>query len=62
MLDDEARTLFARVPMFVPHERIAAHAAALGIDAITTAGGDAGLVAGLLEWARSRGTDTRPDS
>ena len=51
MLDGEGRTLLAAVPMFVPHERIAAHAASLGIDAITTAGGDAGLVAGLLEWA-----------
>ncbi len=38
------------VPTFVPHPRIAEHARELGLDAIETAGGDAGLIAGLLEW------------
>lgn len=47
----EGRTLLERIPAFVPHPRIADHARALGLSAVTTAaGGDAGLVAGLLEW------------
>ena len=51
LLDEEGRTMLARVPSFAPHERIAAHAKTLGLRAVATAGGDAGLVAGLLEWA-----------
>ena len=47
----EGRALLARIPAFVPHPRIAEHARAAGLRAVTTAaGGDAGLVAGLLEW------------
>jgi len=38
-------------PTFVPHPRIAAHARELGLQVVETAGGDAGLVTGLLEWA-----------
>lgn len=47
----EGRALLARIPVFVPHPRVADHARAAGLPAVTTAaGGDAGLIAGLLEW------------
>jgi len=47
----EGRTLLERIPAFVPHPRIAQHARRAGLPVVTTAaGGDAGLVAGLLEW------------
>jgi len=46
----DAATL-ARLPTFAPHPRIAAHARALGFDARETGPGDAGLIAGLLEWS-----------
>jgi uroporphyrinogen-III synthase len=47
----EGRALLARIPAFVPHPRIADHARLAGLSTVTTAaGGDAGLVAGLLEW------------
>jgi uroporphyrinogen-III synthase len=36
---------------FVPHPRIAARARELGLDVVETASTDAGLIAGLLEWA-----------
>ncbi len=36
---------------FVPHPRIAALARVLGLDVIETGSTDAGLIAGLLEWA-----------
>jgi uroporphyrinogen-III synthase len=39
-----------RLPAFVPHPRIAAHARELGFVPVETGGADAGLVAGLLEW------------
>ena len=51
---ERGRALLARVPAFAPHPRIAEHARAAGLDARLTAGGDAGLVAALLEWAPSR--------
>jgi uroporphyrinogen-III synthase len=51
---DEGRGQLAAIPVFAPHPRIAARARALGLDARETAGGDAGLVAGLLEWAATR--------
>ena len=38
-------------PTFVPHPRIAAHARELGLLVVETAGGDAGVIAGLLEWS-----------
>jgi uroporphyrinogen-III synthase len=37
-------------PTFAPHPRIAAHGRELGLETVETAGGDVGLVAGLLEW------------
>ena len=47
----EGRTLLERIPAFVPHPRIAEHARLVGLPVVTTAaGGDAGLIAGLLEW------------
>lgn len=51
LLDAQGRALLSALPVFVPHVRIAERAAALGLDARCTAGGDAGLIAGLLEWA-----------
>ncbi|MEP7064154.1 MAG: uroporphyrinogen-III synthase [Betaproteobacteria bacterium] len=39
-----------RLPAFSPHPRIAAHARALGLDAVETASGDAGIIAALLQW------------
>jgi uroporphyrinogen-III synthase len=50
LFDDATRERAARVPFFVPHPRIAERARALGLTAVSTAGADAGLVAGLLEW------------
>lgn len=41
-------------PTFVPHPRIAAHARKLGLVVVETAGSDAGLLAGLLEWAAAK--------
>ena len=51
---DAGRSAVARLPVFVPHRRIAEHARARGLTPITTAGSDAGLIAGLLEWFASR--------
>lgn len=50
VLSAPARERLARVPVFVPHPNIAAHARALGFEPVVTGAGDAGLVAGLLEW------------
>jgi uroporphyrinogen-III synthase len=53
-LGNEGLALLARIPVFAPHPRIAAHARSRGLDAIETKGSDAGLIAGLLEWAAPR--------
>ena len=50
LLDDATRAAWRGSPTFVPHPRIAEHALALGLAAVETAGGDAGLIAGLLQW------------
>ena len=50
----DARAAWRACPSFVPHPRIAAHARGLGLPVVETAGGDAGLIAGLIEWARTR--------
>ncbi len=50
LLTQAARTQLAQAPLFVPHRNIATHARGLGFTAVVTAPGDAGLVAGLLEW------------
>ncbi len=50
LLDEGGRTLLVRLPAFVPHSRVAAHARSLGFVAVEYGDGDAALVAGLLEW------------
>ena len=52
-LGDADRASLAKLPVFVPHPRIGEHARDRGLTAIATAGSDAGLVAGLLEWFAS---------
>lgn len=57
MLDEPARTRLCHLPLFVPHARIAEAARLRGwMDVRVTAGGDDGLMAGLLAWASTRGT------
>lgn len=51
LADAATRSLWRARPTFVPHPRIAAHARERGLAVVETAGGDAGLIAGLLEWA-----------
>lgn len=51
MLGEAGIKLLRTTPVFAPHEKIAQAARALGIQqVIATAGGDAGLLAGLLTW------------
>ena len=54
LADDAARTTWRACPTFVPHLRIAAHGRDLGLSVVETAGSDAGLIAGLLEWAAAQ--------
>ena len=55
MLDEAGRRHFAAIPLFVPHRRIAETARQLGwCDVVLTAGGDDGLVTGLIAWAKHR--------
>jgi uroporphyrinogen-III synthase len=49
--DDSIRASWSACPTFAPHPRIVARARELGLSAVATAAGDAGLIAGLLEWA-----------
>ena len=52
MADDPIRAAWRALPTFAPHPRIVAHARDKGVlRVIETRGGDAGLIAGLLEWA-----------
>lgn len=51
LLDTPARARWAALPTFVPHERIADRARELGLVAVLTGSGDAGLIAALLQWA-----------
>lgn len=45
--------LLAHTPLFAPHAKIAEAARRFGVDrAIATAGGDAGLMEGLMNWFR----------
>jgi uroporphyrinogen-III synthase len=48
--DDSLRAMWRACPTFAPHPRIVAHARDKGLAVVATAGGDAGLIAGLLEW------------
>jgi uroporphyrinogen-III synthase len=58
MLDSAARQRIAAIPLFVPHPRIAEAAQHLGWREVeTAAGGDEGLLAGLLAWAKLRTED-----
>jgi uroporphyrinogen-III synthase len=54
LLGEAGRPLLLRTPLFAPHAKIAAAARHFGIaQVIATAGGDAGLVAGLINWFRN---------
>lgn len=54
MLGEAGAPLLARTPLFAPHEKIAAAARSFGIaQATATHGGDAGIVAGLVNWFRN---------
>ena len=55
MLDTAGRGHFSAVPLFVPHARIAEVATRLGWrEVVLAAGGDDGLVSGLIAWAKKR--------
>jgi len=54
LLSPADRDLLLHIPAFVPHPRIAEHARSLGFTATSTGSGDAGLIAGLLEWFAKR--------
>jgi len=49
-LGPTGRALVAQLPLFAAHPRIAERAREHGLRAVETAGGDAGLLAGVLEW------------
>ncbi|PZP64817.1 MAG: uroporphyrinogen III synthase [Azospira oryzae] len=52
-----------KTPLFVPHERIAAAARALGLDqVIVTDPGDEGLVRGIVEWFRNKRGVVAPEN
>jgi uroporphyrinogen-III synthase len=53
----EGRRLLAALPAFAPHPRIAQRSRGYGLRTIVTSGGDAGLIAGLLEWTRLNSLD-----
>jgi uroporphyrinogen-III synthase len=53
LANEAIRVAWRARPTFAPHPRIVARARELGLSVVATAGGDAGLVAGLLEWAAS---------
>lgn len=54
MLGEAGRPVLLRTPLFAPHDKIAEAARQFGIaDVVATAGGDAGLVAGLINWFRN---------
>jgi uroporphyrinogen-III synthase len=60
-LGEEGRALLSKLPVFAAHPRIAERAREHGLSAVETAGGDAGLLAGLLEWfgaKRAPGSNT----
>ena len=51
LLDAPGRAALCATPLFAPHPRIAQRARALGVsDVQQTAGGDAGIVAGLVAY------------
>lgn len=55
MLDEQGRQRVLQLPLWVPHQRIAEAAAALGWRQVMVApGGDDGMLSGLIAWAKSR--------
>jgi len=55
LLDGPGRKALRATPLFAPHPRIAQRAHSLGVaEVVTTAAGDAGLIAGLVEYFRCR--------
>ncbi len=54
LADAAAHAAWRECPTFVPHPRIAARAREHGLAVVVTSGGDAGLIAGLLEWAANQ--------
>ncbi len=58
LVDDATRAAWRACPTFVPHPRIAARAREIGLAVVETGAGDAGLIAGLLEWAATPPTTT----
>ncbi len=55
MLDEVGRAHLVAVPLFVPHARIAEAAKRLSWrKVVPTAGGDDGLLSGLIAWAKDR--------
>ena len=62
-LGPEGRAKIAALPTFAAHARIAEHAREHGLAVVETAGGDGGLLAGLLEWfgpGNARAAAARP--
>ncbi len=54
IVGDEGRALLASIATFVPHPRIAQRARELRLQTVETGPGDAGLIAGLLNWVTHR--------
>jgi uroporphyrinogen-III synthase len=55
LLGEAGAPLLLRTPLFAPHEKIAAAARRFGVaHVVATAGGDAGLVEGLINWFRNK--------
>ncbi|MFA6902969.1 MAG: uroporphyrinogen-III synthase [Gallionellaceae bacterium] len=55
------RVRLAAIPLFAPHQRIAAAARELGWqNIVTVAAGDKGVLSGLIAWAQA-GAQSRPD-
>ena len=55
LLGEAGAPLLLHTPLFAPHEKIAAAARHFGVaHVIATAGGDAGLVDGLINWFRNK--------
>ncbi len=55
LLGEPGIPLLSNTPLFAPHEKIAEAARRFGIaHVIATPGGDAGLVAGLINWFRNK--------
>ena len=51
LANESIRAAWRVRPTFAPHPRILARARELGLAVVATAGGDVGLIVGLLEWA-----------